>query len=105
DAVAKAPDSGTEGQTRGAGGELKILQWQSVSTLNNHRASGTKDSLGASFISEPLISFLPDGSLVPTLAAEVPTADNGGVSADLKTVTFKLKEGVLWSDGQPFTAD
>jgi len=105
DAAAKAPDSGTEGQTRGSGGELKLLQWQSVSTLNNHRASGTKDSLGASFISEPLLSFLPDGTIIPALAAEVPTTDNGGVSADLKTVTFKLKEGVLWSDGQPFTAE
>src|SRR5438093_256967 len=38
-------------------------------------------------------------------AAEIPTVQNGGVSADLKTVTWKLKTGVTWHDGSPFTAD
>ncbi len=104
-AAAKAPDSGTEGQTRGAGGELKLLQWQSVSTINNHRSSGTKDTLAASLVSEPLINFLPDGTMLPTLVSEIPTLDNGGLTADLLTVTFTLKEGIVWSDGQPFTAD
>ena len=35
------------------------------------------------------------------LAAELPTLENGGVSEDLKTVTWKLKPGVVWSDGTP----
>ena len=39
------------------------------------------------------------------LAAEVPTNENGGLGADGKTVTYKLKPGVKWADGQPFTAD
>jgi peptide/nickel transport system substrate-binding protein len=42
---------------------------------------------------------------VPILAAEVPTRDNGGLSADGKSVVWKLKKGVTWHDGQPFTAD
>ena len=46
-----------------------------------------------------------DGNLVPVLAAEVPTRENGGVAADGLSVTWKLKRGVTWHDGQPFTAD
>jgi len=42
---------------------------------------------------------------VPSLAAEVPTAANGGVARDGKSVIWKLKRGVSWHDGQPFTAD
>ena len=41
----------------------------------------------------------------PVLAAELPSKDNGGLAADGKSVTWKLKQGVKWHDGQPFTAD
>jgi peptide/nickel transport system substrate-binding protein len=44
------------------------------------------------------------GALVPYLAAEIPTVENGGVSEDLKSITWKLKEGLLWSDGSPVTS-
>ncbi|GAB4402577.1 MAG: peptide ABC transporter substrate-binding protein [Anaerolineales bacterium] len=44
------------------------------------------------------------GNFVPELAAEVPSADNGGVSADGLTITWKLKEGLKWSDGEPLTS-
>jgi peptide/nickel transport system substrate-binding protein len=43
--------------------------------------------------------------LIPILAAEIPTRANGGVSADGKNVTWKLKRNVTWHDGKPFTAD
>ena len=102
---AVAPSAGTEAQTRGSGGTLKMLQWQGVTNFGLHTATGTKDQLGASLITEPLLSYLPDGTLIPALAAEVPSVDNGGLSEDLTTVTYKLKQGVLWSDGEPFSAD
>lgn len=44
------------------------------------------------------------GAFVPELAVEIPTADNGGVSADGLTITWKLKEGLYWSDGEPLTS-
>jgi len=43
--------------------------------------------------------------LLPVLAAEIPSRENGGVGADGRTVTWKLKQGVKWHDGTPFTAD
>ena len=49
---------------------------------------------------------LSDSSLVnPILAAEAPSVQNGGLAADAKSVTWKLKPGVKWHDGKPFTAD
>jgi peptide/nickel transport system substrate-binding protein len=44
------------------------------------------------------------GTFVPELAVEVPTADNGGVSADGLTITWKLKDCLFWSDGTPLTS-
>ena len=43
--------------------------------------------------------------MVPYLATDIPTVDNGGVSADLTTITWKLKPDLVWSDGTPVTAD
>jgi len=90
---------------RGGGGTLKVLWWQGPVHLNPHWATGTKEQEGARVFYEPLAGWDKDGNLYPVLAAEVPTRDNGGLSADGTTVTWKLKKGVSWHDGQPFTAD
>src|SRR3984893_9649687 len=52
----------------------------------------------------PLVHRSAQGQLMPGLATEVPSTQNGGVSADLKTVTFHLRPGLVWSDGQPLDA-
>ena len=90
---------------RGGGGLLKTLWWQSPTLLNPHFGVGTKDQDGSRIFYEPLASFDPDGSLVPFLAAEIPSVQNGGVARDGRSVTWKLKRGVTWHDGKPFTAD
>ena len=90
---------------RGGGGALKVLWWQAVTLLNPHFATGTKDQDGSRIFYEPLAAWDPDGNLKPILAAEIPTRDNGGLSADGMSVTWKLKQGVTWHDGKPFTAD
>ena len=91
--------------TRGKGGTLKILYWQAPTILNRHLAVGTKDADSSRLVIEPLAAFGPDAKPVAILAAEVPTLDNGGVSKDLMTITWKLKQGVKWSDGSEFSAD
>ena len=90
---------------RGGGGALKLLWWQGPVLLNPQFATGTKEQEGSRIFYEPLAAWDGEGSLVPILAAEIPTRENGGLAADGKTVTWKLKRGVSWHDGQPFTAD
>jgi peptide/nickel transport system substrate-binding protein len=84
---------------RGGGGALKVLWWQGATLLNPHFAVGTKDQDGSRIFYEPLASWDPDGNLVPILAAEIPSVQNGGVSKDGRAVTWKLKKGVAWHDG------
>jgi peptide/nickel transport system substrate-binding protein len=45
-----------------------------------------------------------DGRPNAQLAAELPTTENGGISADGKTWTVKIRPGAKWQDGQPLTA-
>jgi peptide/nickel transport system substrate-binding protein len=90
---------------RGGGGALRLLWWQAPTLLNPHFATGTKDTDGSRIFYEPLAGWDADGNLVAALAAEIPTRENGGLAADGKSVTWKLKPGVKWHDGKPFTAD
>jgi len=90
---------------RGGGGTLKVLWWQGPVLLNPHFASGTKEQEGSRIFYEPLGAWDAEGNLIPVLAAEVPTRENGGLAPDGRNVTWKLKRGVTWHDGQPFTAD
>src|SRR6188768_3267837 len=76
---------------RGGGGALKVLWWQGATLLNPHFAVGTKDQDGSRIFYEPLAGWDNDGNLIPVLAAEVPTPENGGVSKDGKVITWKLK--------------
>jgi peptide/nickel transport system substrate-binding protein len=103
-AQAQAP-SGYKATRRGGGGSLKLLWWQGATLLNPHFATGTKDQEGSRIFYEPLAAWDPDGNLVPILAAEIPTLANGGLAKDGMSVTWKLKKGVTWHDGKPFTAD
>jgi peptide/nickel transport system substrate-binding protein len=89
---------------RGRDGTVTLLYWQAVSILNPYLSGGTKDIYASSIVLEPLARYAPDGSFIPTLAAEIPTLDNGGISPDLTSITWKLRPGVRWSDGTPFTA-
>ena len=90
---------------RGGGGAVKVLWWQGPTLLNPHFAVGTKEQDATRIFYEPLAGWDPDGELFPVLAAEIPSRENGGIAADGLSVTWKLKRGVQWHDGKPFTAD
>ncbi|MDB6181987.1 peptide ABC transporter substrate-binding protein [Paracoccus fistulariae] len=89
---------------RGADGAVNLILWQAPSTMNPYLSGGTKEMVASSMTLEPLAGMTPEGELFPRLAAEIPTLDNGGIAEDLKSVTWKLKEGLKWSDGTPLTA-
>ena len=90
---------------RGGGGTLKLLWWQGAVHLNPHFAGGTKEQDATRIFYEPLAGWDTEGNIVPMLAAEIPSKQNGGIAADGRSVTWKLKRGVTWHDGKPFTAD
>jgi peptide/nickel transport system substrate-binding protein len=90
---------------RGRDGTLTLFYWQAPTILNPHLSPGSKDLSASRLTYEPLASYDKDGNLIPFLAAEIPSLENGGVAADGKSVTWKLKPDVKWSDGQPFSAD
>lgn len=104
DAESPLPQMATATPTlRGAGETLRIHYWQAPETLNPHLTRNIKDWDASRITYEPLASFDGAGNLVPFLAAEIPSLENGGVAADSRSVTWKLRDDVRWSDGLPFT--
>ena len=86
--VAHAQPKWTANPTkRGGGGLVKALWWQAPTLLNPHFANGTKDQDACRIFYEPLASYDPDGNIVPVLAAEAPSLQNGGVAKDGMSVT------------------
>ncbi|HLE43267.1 MAG TPA: peptide ABC transporter substrate-binding protein, partial [Methylomirabilota bacterium] len=104
-AQAQTPAATFAPTRRGGGGQLRTLWWQAPTLLNPHFANGTKDQDAARIFYEPLAGFDPDGNVVPILAAEVPSVTAGTLAKDLTWVTWRLKRGVTWHDGKPFTAE
>ena len=89
---------------RGESGHLNLIYWQAPSIMNPYLSGGTKEQEASSIVLEPLARYNENGELVPWLVDEVPTVENGGVSEDLMSITWRLSEGLLWSDGTPVTA-
>ncbi|WP_306007090.1 peptide ABC transporter substrate-binding protein [Aquicoccus porphyridii] len=100
-AFALAPAAMAE---RGSDGHVGVIYWQAPSILSPYLSGGTKDIEASSLVIEPLGRFDENGNMVPFLAREIPTIENGGVAEDLTSITWKLKEGLVWSDGTPFTS-
>ncbi|MBV0892748.1 peptide ABC transporter substrate-binding protein [Paracoccus sp. Z118] len=100
-AVAMAPAAHAE---RGTDGQVNIIYSQAVSTMNAYLSSGTKDVEVGSLVLEPLAGFDETGALIPRLVTEIPTQENGGISGDMRTITWKIAPDLKWSDGSAFTA-
>jgi peptide/nickel transport system substrate-binding protein len=92
---------GPEGQKRG--GIAVMGFYQEPELLNDLIRTQTVADIAGEFMERGLLISLPDGNWAPDLALEVPTIQNGGVSEDGMTVSYNLGEGILWSDGTPFT--
>ena len=83
---------------------LTILYWQAPSTPNPYLSGGYKDRDAGAITLQPLAYYDPAGALVPALAREIPTLENGGISQDLTSITWKLKSDLKWSDGSDLSA-
>jgi peptide/nickel transport system substrate-binding protein len=90
---------------RGGGGHLRLLYWQAPVIMNPHLANGTKDFHASRVCLEPLVDFDANAEPVLFLAAEWPSVENGLLAEDGMSVTWKLREGVKWHDGEDFNAD
>lgn len=89
------------------GGTLTIGYEQEPAILNPLIEGGdmmaTKDVLSQVLLG--LVRIKPDFTYEPMLAEEIPTVENGGVTENPFTVTWKIKEEAVWSDGTPVSAD
>jgi len=85
-------------------GTLRIALASSPNTLNPLIGTQVIESFIASLVLDGLVVATPNGAITPLLAAEVPTLANGGISRDGKTIVYKLRHGVRWHDGAPFTS-
>jgi peptide/nickel transport system substrate-binding protein len=86
-------------------GVLRIGIQAPPNTMNPLLASNTTESMLTRLTNDVLVAIDETGKKqVPMLAAEVPTLENGGISRDGLTITYKLRHNVLWHDGVPFTS-
>ncbi len=86
-------------------GQIIYGLYQEPQILNVFIATQTAAGEALTPVVEGLLGIDPDGNFYPQLAQELPTIANGQVSEDGLNVTYHLKEGVLWSDGAPFSCD
>jgi peptide/nickel transport system substrate-binding protein len=87
------------------GGTITLIIPEEPSSLNPYLA----DALMVRQISDATIVGLviPNerGQYEARLVVQIPTVSNGGVSADKKTITWRLRDEIKWSDGEPLTSD
>jgi peptide/nickel transport system substrate-binding protein len=95
----------TKPAATGTGGQVRLTLNQEPDTLNPYYSGLRATFTVTQTIFNGLLVVGETGEYEPELAAEVPTVQNGGVSADGLTITYKLRPNVKWADGQAFTAD
>ena len=86
-------------------GTATITFVQEPDNLNPLYTTMWFSQLTTQFFLKGVWSFDDQSQPYPELAAEIPSAENGGVSEDGMTITIKLRDDVTWSDGEPLTAD
>jgi len=94
------PDSTAATQVPTRGGELLVSIRTEPRSFNRHAARDSSTNLISNFTQARLVRIDQVTQVVePFLAESWTTADNG------TRVTMTLKRGLVFSDGQPFTAD
>jgi len=93
------------GSVSSSGGSiLRVAIFAEPSSLNPLLGTTTAENFLSSLTFDLLVTRDDGGNDIPDLATAVPTLENGGISRDGKTITYKLRRGVKWQDGKPFTS-
>lgn len=92
------------GGQQGPSGVLRAAIFAEPTTLNPLLGTNTAENFLSSLAFDLLVTLDDKGNEIPDLAATVPTPANGGISKDGLTVTYRLRRGVTWQDGAPFTS-
>ena len=93
------------------GGTIIIGDWQEATQFNPYYLGQVTEANVASLVWHSFADDLRRLQVLPQLAADpIPTTENGGVkvpgdNGDAMTVTWKLRDGLKWSDGEPLTCD
>lgn len=91
-------------QTPRAGGQLVHGSVQEPDRIWGPVTGLTVSAEISQLVNDTLVQINERLEYVPSLAVEVPSLDNGGISRDGLRYTFRLRRGVTWHDGRPFTA-
>jgi peptide/nickel transport system substrate-binding protein len=108
--VVDLADSTYRPEPAAAGGTAVIGGVDEANVFHPFFVEDASDRAVAAAAWSSLVTLGPDGHYLPALAASVPTTANGGVAVpgangDAMTVTWRLRDGLQWSDGQPLTCD
>lgn len=87
------------------GGTVTIAMWEDRENFNPYMEGGQTFQSYVAPVLERLISFDAAGTPIPVLTTEIPSFENGLLSEDGKTITFKLRPNVKWADGEPMTCE
>ncbi len=90
----------------GSGGTVTLIIPEEPTTLNYFLADAAiVRQVAEATAMTGLDTINEKGEYVATLAQNLPTLENGGLSKDYLTVTWKLKPNLKWSDAKPITSD
>lgn len=103
--IPQAFGSGAFAQDAAPTGQIVLGFSQEPTVFNPHLLHIEVDEGVYFSIFDPLFGVDAEGKFYPLLATEVPTVENGGISADGLSWKVTLRDDVTWHDGTPFTAE
>jgi peptide/nickel transport system substrate-binding protein len=103
--LAACQPSGGEGPDAGEAKIATFIWTQEYDTLNPYYTNMWFSAISQQFYSCWAWDFDEVNNPIPRLVTEMPSAENGGVSADGTVITLTLRDDLVWSDGEALDAD